>query len=60
MITIDGVQYDLASLSDDARAQLLHLQYCDRQLAELEVKQAVLKTARLAYSRTLSEMLSSQ
>ena len=56
-ITIDGKDYDADSLSDEAKAQLIHLQYCDRQIAELDMKQAMLKTARLAYAKALSGML---
>ena len=32
-ITIDGVEYDLDSLSDNARAQVVNLQATDQELA---------------------------
>jgi hypothetical protein len=55
--TIDGKDYDVDSLSDDSKAQLIHIQYCDQQIAELDLKQAMVKTARHAYARALSGLL---
>lgn len=56
-ITIDKKEYSLDALSEEAKSHVAHLQYCDRQLAELELSIATLKTARLAYARALSELL---
>ena len=56
-ITIDGKDYDADSLSDEAKAQLLHIQYCDQQIADLDLKQAMVKTARHAYARALAGLL---
>ena len=59
-ITIDGKEYDADSLSDEAKSQVVHIQYCDQKIAELDLTQATLKTARLAYSRKLSSLLPDQ
>jgi hypothetical protein len=37
-ITIDNKQYDLDSLSEDAKAQLFSLQFCDQELARLQAQ----------------------
>ena len=52
-ITIDNKQYDLESLSDDAKAQLDSIQFVDSELARLQAKAAALQTASLAYSKAL-------
>lgn len=57
MITIDGQEYDLDHLSDEAKAQLASLQFVDSELARLTAQSAVLRTARMAYSRALQEAL---
>jgi hypothetical protein len=58
-IKIDNCDYDLATLSDDARAQLQSLQFCDAELARLQAQTAVLQTARMAYSKALQAALPS-
>jgi len=57
MITIDGKEYDLDSLSDAARQQLQSLQFVDAELARLSAQSAVLQTARMAYSNALKQAL---
>jgi cell division protein ZapA (FtsZ GTPase activity inhibitor) len=52
-ITIDNKQYELESLSDEAKSQLASIQFVDSELARLQAKAAVLQTARLAYSKAL-------
>ena len=56
-ITIDNKQYELDSLSVDAKAQLASIQFVDSELARLQAKAAALQTARLAYSKALQESL---
>jgi len=56
-ITIDNKEYDLESLSDDAKAQLGSIQFVDSELARLQAKAAALQTARLAYSKALHAAL---
>ena len=57
-ITIDNQEYDLDSLSNDAKAQLASIQFVDQELARLQAQAAALQTARMAYSKALQEMLS--
>ena len=56
-ITIDNKQYDLDSLSGDAKAQLASIQFVDSELARLQAKTATLQTARAAYSKALEAAL---
>ena len=60
-ITIDGKEYDLATLGDEARAQLLNLRVTDREIARLQQQLAIAQTARSAYARALQgELAKSQ
>ena len=57
MITIDNNQYDLDSFSEDAKAQLISLQFCDQELARLQAQAAAIQTARIAYAKALQAAL---
>ena len=41
---IDSVDYDTDKLSDEAKAQLVSLQFCDQELARLQAQAATLHT----------------
>ena len=56
-ITIDDIAYDLDTLSADAKAQLLSIQFVDQELARLQAQAAALQTARIAYEKALGEAL---
>ena len=56
-ITIDNQEYELDTLSAEAKAQLLSLQITDQKIAELQAQMAIYQTARLAYARALSGLL---
>ena len=56
-INIDNIEYDTDKLSDDAKAQLVSLQFCDQELARLEVQAAAIHTARIAYAKALNDAL---
>lgn len=56
-ITIDNQDYDLDTLSDEAKAQLQSLQFVDAELARLKAQSAVLQTARMAYAKALQAAL---
>ncbi len=58
-IKIDNRDYDLDSLSAQARAQLASLQFVDAELQRLAAQTAVLQTARLAYANALQAALPS-
>jgi hypothetical protein len=57
MINIDNVEYDTDKLSDDAKAQLVSLQFCDQELARLQAQAAAIQTARIAYAKALQAAL---
>lgn len=59
-IEIDGVEYELDSLSDDAKAQLQSMQLTDQMIVQTQQKLAILQTARNAYAVTLRELLESE
>lgn len=49
---------DIDTLSEEAKTQLSSLQFVDAELQRLNAKNAVLQTARIAYSKALNEALS--
>ncbi|MFO7886055.1 MAG: DUF6447 family protein [Desulfobacteraceae bacterium] len=59
-ITIDGKEYDTDQFSDEARNQLISIQYVDKKLQELNLEQAAMQTARNAYAKALSDLLSKE
>ena len=56
-ITIDDIEYDLESLSDNGKAQIASLQFLDAQMKKLRSEIAVYQTARNTYSKALKEAL---
>jgi len=56
-ITIDSIDYDTDKLSDEAKAQLISLQFCDQELQRLQAQAAAYQTARIAYSKALQSAL---
>ena len=56
-ITIDDKEYDLDSLSNEAKSQLQMIQICDQELGRLNAQLAIAQTARMAYSKALQEAL---
>ena len=56
-VTIDEVEYELDSLSDDAKAQFTSLQFVDQKLAQLQAEVAVYQTARIGYANALNTAL---
>jgi hypothetical protein len=56
-IKIDNVDYDTDKLSDEAKAQLVSLQFCDQELARLQAQTAAYQTARMAYAKALQAAL---
>ena len=57
-VTIDGTEYKLADLSDNARQQLANLRVADTEIRRLERQLALARTARQAYARVLQGELS--
>ena len=56
-ITIDNKEYDVDTLSEEAKAQLVNIQFVDQELQRVNAQAAVLQTARVAYSKALNEAL---
>ena len=56
-INIDNIEYDTDKLSDEAKAQLVSLQFCDQELQRLQAQAAAIQTARIAYAKALQAAL---
>jgi hypothetical protein len=56
-IKIDNIDYDTDKLSEEAKAQLVSLQFCDQELARLQAQASVYQTARMAYAKALQAAL---
>ena len=56
-IKINNVDYDTETLSNDAKAQLASIQFCDQELQRLQAQAAAYQTARAAYSKALQAAL---
>ena len=54
---IDNIEYDTDKFSDEAKAQLVSLQFCDQELARLQAQAAAYQTARMAYAKALQAAL---
>lgn len=57
IIKIDNKEYELDSLSAEAKGQLQSLQFVDAELQRLQSQTAVLQTARSAYAKALQQAL---
>ena len=49
-IKINNIEYDIDKLSDEAKSQLVSLQFCDQELQRLQAQSAAIQTARMAYA----------
>ena len=56
-ITIDNCEYDVDTLSQEAKAQLEMLVACDNKLRELQRDTLITQTARNAYAAQLTSLL---
>ena len=56
-ITIDEKDYDVDDLSDEAKAQVVSLNFVDAELNRLQLKIAAMQTARNAYANALKSLL---
>ena len=56
-ITIDNIEYETDEFSDEAKAQLLSLQFCEAELQNLQAEAAAIQTARMAYGNALKAEL---
>ena len=56
-IKINDKDYDIDSLSNEAKSQIQMIRLCDQELNRLNAQLAITQTARLAYSKALQEAL---
>ena len=56
-LNIDNKEYDLDALSDECKAQLASIQFCDHELARLQAQAAALQTAKNTYLQALKASL---
>lgn len=53
-VTIDGVEYKVSDLTDNAKNQIVNLRVTDQEIASLNQKLAIAQTARAAYAHALA------
>lgn len=56
-VTIDGKEYAVESLSEEAKNQIMNLRVADAKLAQLQQELALVQTARNAYAQALAANL---
>lgn len=59
-ITIDGVNYLISDLTDEAKAQIQSLRFVEAELARLNAQIAIASTAKMAYQGALKTALPEQ
>ncbi|BAU58084.1 hypothetical protein HH1059_13740 [Halorhodospira halochloris] len=52
-VTIDGTEYKIDEMSENARQQLINLRVADQEIERLNRQLAITRTARQAYARAL-------
>ncbi len=56
-VTIDGKEYDVQSLSEEARTQIVNLRVTDQEIQRLKQCLAITQTARVSYAKALEAAL---
>ena len=56
-ITIDGKEYIVDDLSENAKKQLININFVDSQLQQLNNEWAIADTARIGYTNALKKEL---
>ena len=56
-VKIEGKDYELDQLSDNARAQIVNLNVTDQEIARLQARLAIAQTARASYAKALKQEL---
>lgn len=56
-LTIDGKEYDLDKLSEEARNQVVNLRVTDQEIARVKQQLAIYQTARSTYAQALKKAL---
>ena len=58
-ITINGISYSPSDLSENSKAQIVNIQFCDEQMQQLQNEWAIADTARIGYVNALKKELES-
>lgn len=58
-ITINEISYSPSDLSENAKAQIVNIQFCDEQMQQLQNEWAIADTARIGYVNALKKELES-
>ncbi len=56
-IVVDGTEYEMSSLSDEAKAQITNLRVVENEIMQLKAKLAIAGTAKNAYQVALKNVL---
>lgn len=56
-IKVNNIDYDIDTLSKEAKDLLVSLQFCDQELQRLQAQAAALQTARQTYAKALQAAL---
>lgn len=56
-LRIDNNEYDTDAISDDAKAQLAAVQFCETELRDLQAKASAIQLARTSYLAALKNAL---
>jgi prefoldin subunit 5 len=56
-LKVNNVDYDMDTLSKEAKDLLVSLQFCDQELQRLQAQAAALQTARQTYVKALQAAL---
>lgn len=56
-ITIDGTEYLLSALSDEAKSQITNLKFVENEIMQLKARLAIASTAKLAYQAALKNAI---
>ena len=56
-LTIEGQDYHVADLSEEARTQIMQVKVTDEEIARLQQRLAIAQTARTAYANALKAEL---
>jgi hypothetical protein len=59
IINVDGVEYDLDNLTDEAKAQVTNIRFSDERILQLKNEIAISDTARQGYLNALKVDLAS-
>ena len=56
-ITIDDTEFDLTDANDEAKAQLVNIQFVNEQILQRNNELQIAETAKIGYSRALRREL---